>query len=297
MSNSPSSKKVTLGPLPQQQDDYSHYEETSIRWDRIALAAAIVIAVAYGIYSLLSTSEAPPAEITKNITAENAITTPTQEPPVNQTDANINNQALQAKPTVIAKEQTPTPVVEPSPVTEPSSEKPMAEAQSGIDKQAEAETLATLDVSDQRLDEPKQEKAQSTPDQKPAPDTTKADQAQAQAIQIHHPGITQAQLTSMLKDKAPVDELGSTIPMNQDGIIKVILFTEMTNLRGTRTQHIWYRNKVKQATVNVPANTNHQRSSSSKFINAQMLGDWQVKVIDENQLLLAEANFQVTPFK
>ena len=51
-------KKLVLGPLPEQLDDYSKYEESVTRWDRIIMAL-VVIAVVIGVsvYALLADDE------------------------------------------------------------------------------------------------------------------------------------------------------------------------------------------------------------------------------------------------
>ena len=91
----------------------------------------------------------------------------------------------------------------------------------------------------------------------------------------------------------PGEPVGYRIQMNDEGIIKLILFTEMDGLRGKTLHHEWYRGDARVARVRIPVNVDQQRSHSSKFINRQMLGVWRVKVVDEQGELYAEANFEV----
>ena len=67
----------------------------------------------------------------------------------------------------------------------------------------------------------------------------------------------------------------------------------MENLRGQNLFHYWYLNGEKHARVRVPVNHNQQRSSSSKFINKQMLGKWTVQVLDDQGKAYVEASFDV----
>ncbi|GEM_PF-1182087 len=112
-------------------------------------------------------------------------------------------------------------------------------------------------------------------------------------ISTYHEGMAVAALTYELKDGRPVDSLGYNIPMNDEGIIKVILFTQMNGLKGTVLFHDWYRADKRMARVKIPVNVKDQDSYSSKFINTQMLGHWTVKIVDGNGDLYAEANFSV----
>ncbi len=44
-------RKLHLGPLPEQRDDYSQYEQTVIRWDRIGVMAGVTLLVVGGLGS------------------------------------------------------------------------------------------------------------------------------------------------------------------------------------------------------------------------------------------------------
>lgn len=112
-------------------------------------------------------------------------------------------------------------------------------------------------------------------------------------VTILHEGIETAELAHWLKDGKPDDTLGYEVAMSDEGIIKVILYTEMNNLRGTKLFHDWYRGDKRMARVKIPVNAAQQNSHSSKFINKQMTGEWTVKVVDEEGELFAQANFVV----
>lgn len=108
-----------------------------------------------------------------------------------------------------------------------------------------------------------------------------------------HEGMRRAELTLSLKDGQPVAPLEYDVPMSAEGIIKVILFTEMKDLKGTTLFHDWYREEKRMARVKIPVNVSEQSSYSSKFINRQMTGEWTVKVADQRGELYAQANFRV----
>lgn len=293
------SKKINVGPLPDQVEDYSHFEETELRWDRILIALVLLVLVIWGIYALLFSSESDPQQRADQETATIETVKATE---VEQ----IIQEPLELEKTGVEKSGDNQSAKELVQADELKAESPEAtallaepEAKSVESEHVQAKPILTEQVTDKEQTKAAVEVSTkvSEPIVKPEPQKAEEIKTSLDPIQIKHPGIANARLTSMLKNGEPVDQLGSMVSMNQDGIIKVVLYTEMLNIKGTKLRHIWYRNGIKQATVKVPANYNSQRSSSSKFINAQMLGEWRVDVIDENQILFAQAKFLVIPFE
>ena len=133
----------------------------------------------------------------------------------------------------------------------------------------------------------------------PLPEQTQASEnvlmtAKPAVVSIKQNTISRAVLTQELKEKEPVSMLPYTVELPPEGIIKVMLFTEMKGLRGTTLYHEWYRNEVRQARVKIPVNVRQQRSHSSKYINTQMTGEWLVRVVDDKSKVYVEAGFSVT---
>lgn len=115
-------------------------------------------------------------------------------------------------------------------------------------------------------------------------------------ITLHSDHILQAQLTAALDDKSPTDRLGSHIFMNERGLIRIYLFTEMEGLNNQRVFFDWYLNDERQARVTVRPHLEQMRASTSKFIDRNMLGDWQVKVVMSDDTLLTSARFEVLSY-
>ncbi|PID42881.1 MAG: hypothetical protein CSB48_08650 [Proteobacteria bacterium] len=112
-------------------------------------------------------------------------------------------------------------------------------------------------------------------------------------IQVFTPGFSRVQLTSSLKDKLPVDELTAVVRMNEEGLLRVYLFTEMTGLKGKSFYHNWYLDEKRMARVKVPAYSKLTRASSSKFIDRYMMGNWRVEIVDGAGDIQATAEFSV----
>ncbi len=101
------------------------------------------------------------------------------------------------------------------------------------------------------------------------------------------------QLTSDVIDREPQDHLEATLRMNDAGLLKVHLFTEVGGQAGQTFYHHWYRADQRMAKVRIPVGSAHSRVSSSKFIDRNMLGAWRVEVENERGEILARAQFQV----
>jgi hypothetical protein len=111
------------------------------------------------------------------------------------------------------------------------------------------------------------------------------------SIQSRH--VRRAQLTSNVIKDEPVDQLPKIIPMNEQGLVKVYLYTELGGLKGRVLFHDWYWKDKLIARVRVPVKEDKQVSATSKFIDRIMTGPWKVKVVDSQKKLYAQANFEV----
>jgi len=107
--------------------------------------------------------------------------------------------------------------------------------------------------------------------------------------------IRRAQLTTNVVNREPVDQLPATIPMNEQGLLRIYLFTETAGLEGRTLYHHWYLNGKPMARVQLPGLKQPTTLSSSKFIDRHMTGTWTVKVVDDRNLLLADTKFEVSP--
>ncbi len=112
-------------------------------------------------------------------------------------------------------------------------------------------------------------------------------------VTIHSNHITQAQLTTNIRNRTPVDNIQSSIDMNAEGLLRIYLFTEMQDLVGNTLYHSWYRNGKRMARVPISVRNRSARASSSKFIDRFMTGNWTVEVRDNAGTLMVTAEFDV----
>lgn len=239
-------RKLNVGPLPEQSDDYSQYEETDILWGRIIIFGLLALAIIVVLSRWLMSDDQEqivrsPAIETAEATTRPADSVVTAEPSTVETAASDSGNSVSGN---AAKLEIDTPTLA-TPVAE-------------VTKPAKAETAPLISP-----------------------------------VTSLHEGIIRAELSSSLKDGLPVAPLAYHVPMSEEGIIKVILYTHMKGLKGRTLYHDWYRNEQRQARVKIPVRVASQHSHSSKYINRQMQGEWTVKVTDKANELYAEAHFVV----
>lgn len=271
MSEMSQKKKLILSPLPEQTDDYSRYEESETRWDRIiALVVILVLFIGVLIYFLVSDDEGNATKVLGTTISEEQVSD-------------------------LEPEEISSPVVqdniEKADVLTQSIEQKSASVDAKSDDVSSKETSSKSDL-EQPVMADLGANAQIENVVKKASET-RASKVRSAQIKIQNNALTRAVLTLKIKDKEPRGSIPYELALPEEGIVKVILFTEMKGLRGKKLYHEWYRNGVRQARVRIPVNVENQQSHSSKYINAQMLGDWQVKVVDEKQSAYALAEFKV----
>jgi hypothetical protein len=125
----------------------------------------------------------------------------------------------------------------------------------------------------------------------PSPGTTVHQSAESATVEIFSPLISRARLTLSINEKEPGDPAPSVLTLPEDDLARVFFFTEINNAKGTTLIHRWYRNGKQQARVVIPVHGLNWRSYSSKLLNREMTGEWQVKVFDRKGNLLAESGF------
>ncbi len=268
-------KKINLSPLPQQTDDYSRYEETVTRWDRIvAVAVVFVVVIAVFAYLMLSDSDS-----TDSVQSPRSMPMEAQEQIAEQQTNIVNKVATvpsdESKQLVASVEEI-EPAISDEKNTVLTSEviSKTNEVDAGLPEQ-HASTVTSSEVSQNA---------------KPKETIVKPQEA---VVGVVNKSITKAVLTLDLDENKPQEPIPYDLALPEEGIVKVILYTEMQGLKGKTLFHDWYRNGVRQARVKIPVLRNTQSSYSSKFINAQMLGEWQVKVLDSKAASYIEADFRV----
>lgn len=101
------------------------------------------------------------------------------------------------------------------------------------------------------------------------------------------------QLTSNLSNKNPTDLLGGEINMDGQQLIKLYAYSELTNLKGERVFHEWYKGSKRMARIPVGVYLDNMRASSSKYIDPTMAGDWHLKIVRRNGEQLGRMDFRV----
>ncbi len=157
----------------------------------------------------------------------------------------------------------------------------------------EKPSSATADMSDSKLVSAELQAGESVPGESEIKNLPATSAGQRPEIQVFTSGFQRVQLTSALKNKEPVDEIDSVLYMNEQGLIRVYLFTEMSGLKGKTFYHNWYLGEKQMARVKVPAYSQLTRASSSKFIDRFMKGNWRVEIDDGSGLVVATAEFSV----
>jgi hypothetical protein len=105
--------------------------------------------------------------------------------------------------------------------------------------------------------------------------------------------ISRGLLTSGIINKEPMDTLGNTLKVSNKEASTVYYFTEIINMKGKILYHHWLRNgqTIFKRKINILGN--RWRASTSKLIIYSQLGVWNVRLVDEQGLILNEIQFDV----
>jgi len=279
----PTKNTLNLNPLPQQSDDYSRYEKSEFRWGRIIAAILAILLVIFILgYLMFSSSD--------EVLSESALVTNASEKN-SLSEVNTQEQGTSKVP-LLTSDQIEPIQVESIQVELKSTSQPLTDKLNVVNESTPETTRAQ--TKSKALEKEKIEAvklAETTSSS--IVQTVASSQMKPASVLIVNSAITRANLSLSIINDEPGKILNHSVVMPQDGIIKVILFTEMSDIKGRILFHEWYLNGKRQARVRIPVNVSHQKSFSSKFINRQMLGQWQVKVVDQNGEPYILADFEV----
>jgi len=260
-------------------DAYEVVEDTTIRWDRVigvaVFALLLVIAAIVGLVMVFNSDTSDSFEL-------NA------EPSIEVVSVERSNE--------VSEDIVPDTLIGVTPEQEGTLKQSPAQKDRLTVNETEVvnvPVVADTVIEDVAPIEPKP--AVSTPVklkpvEQPAPKLVLSD-----PIDIKSEKIARAQLTNNVSKREPVDKLGSTISMNDQGLIKVFLFTDMHGLKGETLYHEWYLAGKRMARVKINVRNNNVSASSSKFIDKYMMGDWKVNVVNHRGDALVSAQFVVAP--
>jgi len=265
----------------EKNDSYEVIEETAIRWDRVigvaVFALLLVIAAIVGLVTVLNSNITDNVESSLDVVILEQKTMPEQE--VVLQELPVQESSIQQSGAIVNEaEAVNVPVVEEAVVEKVIVEKVIVE-------KVAVENIEPIEAKPE-VSTPVEPK----PVEKVAPQLVFSD-----PVDIKSEKIFRAQLTNGVSKKEPVDKLGSTIPMNEKGLIKVFLFTDMHGLKGETLYHEWYLAGKRMARVKINVRNNNVSASSSKFIDKYMMGDWKVNVVNHSGDALVSAQFVVAP--
>ncbi|MCP5163132.1 MAG: DUF2914 domain-containing protein [Hahellaceae bacterium] len=284
------------------------FEITVIRWDRILLAALVVIGLsALVVWSLLPSEETAPESAPETLFSLEDPSSPTIE----QGMPEVIDSPLTAIDHYAAVEAETADTSTPAPAdsanlstldfSAPTSEGAMTMRALPTDATA-GHPLISTDPAVEQQTAPAHTQILSTrqpvtmaPAETPVKSPTQVLSTRASTTDTtnkHY--VKRIQLTSDVQKLAPVDTLESSLSMNERGLIKVFLFTELNDLKGKKVSHVWYLNGKRMARVNMGRlSTDSARIYSSKYIDKHMTGHWEVKVVENGTNIIATKTFDV----
>jgi len=105
--------------------------------------------------------------------------------------------------------------------------------------------------------------------------------------------ITRAQFTTAIADREPTDD----IVMLTNDHDKIYFFTELVGFNGQTIKHRWEYNGKEVADVEFKVEGQRWRVHSSKNIQPEWIGIWNVVVLDQDNNVLNLSSFEVVDAK
>ncbi|MXS84390.1 DUF2914 domain-containing protein [Nitrosomonas sp. HPC101] len=130
------------------------------------------------------------------------------------------------------------------------------------------------------------------PEFKPESPASQLPQNEMQDIK-HPAGLVNAQLTSNIRQRAPLDNIGR-ISLAGKPSRPIFLFLHFNKFKGGKVFVNWYYRDKRVARVMLPIGDSDWRTYSSKVLNQNRLGSWRATATDQSDKLLAEFKFKVT---
>ena len=262
VSSSPTSLKIVTRVKPKKNQPQEPLEYHNIyHWDRIiAVIALLFISIAvlgyFAISSLISTNEPTPG--VKSISSETSLSHEKIAPAAsNPATPNVSSKSV----TVPSEDLAPTEVTTPLIPMDSKTESLISQANTDL-------SAASPSAGIHQLNPP--------------------------VITIHTDNINRAIFTHTLKNKEPNSIINDTVTLDEGGLSRVYFFTDIKDRAGDTFTHTWYRNGKKVVKVRTPIGSDTWRCSSSKYLDKNMEGDWEVKVTDKKGELVASGSFEFT---
>lgn len=239
---------------PSAQEEY----HTIIHWDRIIIVAALLLIAVVAI----------------TILTYRALTEPSQ----NDTAPALVQQSTEPAPTPPLVENTSPSITTnatPAPMPAPTPEKNNA---TPIEQPMDDTTQKLISDANSELSEASPS-AGSVEPEKPT-------------VQILSSDINRATFSHRIdRNKEPEQEINRIVTLDPSGLSKVHFFTDIKNRAGDTFTHTWFRDGKQVVKVRIPIGSDTWRCSSSKYLDKNMAGQWEVKITDKKGELVASGAF------
>jgi hypothetical protein len=103
--------------------------------------------------------------------------------------------------------------------------------------------------------------------------------------------VNRTQLTLAIAQREPIDNVTTLSLATQK---QLFFFTQIVQKKDQIIYHRWMFNNKLMAQIKLNIGSDQWRTYSSKTFNRQMLGHWQVDIVDDNEQVLKSVEFDVT---
>lgn len=290
-------------------DTFNHVTDAApeyvdvILWHRVVLAVAalalVVAALGYGVFQLSGTPEE-----TTPVTSIALDELTQQEPPAAIPQRSSALTTADEKAEAQADPEPATPAVrndmaasgapaETAPAASPHIESAVSEPvapESATSKPAASESVATESVATESTPVEPAPKA-ATPDT--ASTSSAPDTRYKVRTTILVPAVKRAMITESMRGLEPGTPLTDTRSLNGQSHFSLYQYVDIRGQAGETLIYHWKRNGKTVAKVRIPVGSDKWRNHSSKNFNQNLLGDWQVDVTNQHNMLLVRSEFHL----
>lgn len=236
-----------------------------ILWHRVVLAvAALALAVAalgYGVFRLTTADDMPAPQLTSV-----ALDELTQRAP-------------------------------PAAVPESKPAEPIGQAVEPVAVNVAVATALTTTETADAITEPDTAPQQGAPVASQPADKVVAAATDASRYKVHTtilvPAVKRAVLTDTMRGREPGPALTDTRHLSDQSTFSLYQFVDIRGKAGDTLIYHWKRDGKTVAKVRIPVGSDKWRNHSSKNFNQNLLGNWQVDVTNQNNILLVRSEFRL----
>ncbi len=105
--------------------------------------------------------------------------------------------------------------------------------------------------------------------------------------------VARSQLSYLVKNREPQDKVISPIKIDRNKTIKIYYFTEIRNMTGRTVFHLWIYNGKQIFKKPIKVKRPRWRAATYKTVDGSLVGNWQVKLLDEKSNPLDTLSFEI----